>query len=442
METIEKIRAAAANPHQLEQLYQAAKHAGQAEDFQADLLACYETEPDNVLYAAWYHRFQQTPAASEAPRRAVNWIAALPLSILTGLIFWALSDVDRLLVHDRIPHLFLWWSPVATMSVLTFLALTSRKHFGGALALGLGLLAATAYAIVLAPGLDPPWKIDQYLVLAAIHIPLLCWVALGISVLGFNSSKEDRFAFLIKSIEVMIVAGLYLIAGIVFGGITVGLFAALSIDLPEIWLRLIAAGGVGLLPVLAVATVYDPAVSPSEQDFRQGLSQFVATMMRLLLPLTLAVLGIYLFVIPFNFLEPYKNRDLLIVYNLMLFGILGLLLGASPIHGRELSARLQTWLRFGIIAVAVLGELISVYALSATVFRTIQGGVTMNRLTIIGWNSINISILFWLVYRQIKDGREKWIDSLQRVFSAATGAYVVWGLFLVLAIPILFRLVR
>jgi hypothetical protein len=267
----------------------------------------------------------------------------------------------------------------------------------------------------------------------------LCWIALGISVLGLKSNRGDRFAFLIKSIEVMITAGLYLIAMVVFGGITIGMFEALSISFPDILMRLIAAGGFGLLPVLAVASVYDPTAAPSEQDFNQGLSKFIATMMRLLLPLTLGVLVIYIFVIPFNFLEPYKNREVLIVYNLMLFAIMGLLLGVTPISGVGLSPQLQKWLRMGIITVAILAELVSIYALSATVFRTIEGGLTINRLTIIGWNSINIYLLYLLIYKQFKAGREEWIDSLHSVFSLASTAYLVWGLFLVLAIPWLFR---
>ena len=161
-------------------------------------------------------------------------------------------------------------------------------------------------------------------------------------------------------------------------------------------------------------------------------------MMSLLLPLTLSVLTVYIFVIPFNFMEPYENRDVLIVYNLMLFAIMGLLLGATPIKSVDLSPNLQKWLRRGIIAVAILAELVSLYALSATVFRTIDGGMTINRLTIIGWNSINISILFWLLITQFKAGREKWIASMQKVFSLATNAYLVWALFLVFIIPIIF----
>ncbi len=439
MNLILEIQAAKSDPQKLEQLFQQAQGKGQVSEFQAALMACYEETPDNLLYAAWFYRFHQDEAQTEKVRRGVNWTIAVPLSLLTGLLFWLLSDFQDLLIYDHLPHLGLWWSPLATMSALVFLAVTARKNYQRAAALSLGLLAACGYVLLMTPGLEWPWKINHYLDLAAIHIPLLSWIALGLAVLGLRSSTEERFAFLIKSIEVMITAGLYLIAGVVFGVITVGMFEALSITLPELWLRLIMAGGFGLLPVLAVASVYDPNVSPAEQDFSQGLSKFIATMMRLLLPLTLGVLAIYILVIPFNFMEPFQNRDVLIVYNLMLFAIMGLLLGATPMRASDLSPQLQKWLRNGILVVAILAELVSLYALSATVYRTVDGGWTINRLTIIGWNTVNIAILFGLIYKQWKAPREHWVASLQSVFSLATNAYLVWGLFIVVVIPWLFR---
>jgi hypothetical protein len=418
MNLIPEIQAAKDDPQTLELLYQTAQGEGQAEIFQAAMQACYQEAPDNLLYAAWFYRFQKASETVDKPRRQVNWLLAVPLSILTGLIFWVLSDIETLVYLDHLPLLALWWSPIATMSALIFLSATARKNRVRALTLGLGLLAATAYVMLLAPTLEVPWKINHYLDLAAIHLPLLSWIALGIFVLGLKSSVADRFAFLIKSIEVIITAGLYLIAGMILGGITIGMFAALGISLNDIWLRLIAAGGFGLLP---------------------GLSRFIATMMRLLLPLTLGVLVIYILVIPFNFLEPFENREVLIVYNLMLFAIMGLLLGVTPLHGDDLSPNLQKWLRMGIIALAILAEVVSLYALSATVYRTIEGGMTINRLTIIGWNAINICILLGIIYKQFKDGSEGWITSLKSVFSLATNAYLVWGLFLVLIIPLLFQ---
>lgn len=438
MDLIAEIQDACSDPQKLEDLYQEVQQKGNLEGFQAALLACYEEVPDNLLYAAWFYRMQQSAPPLEKLQRTINWALAIPLSILTGLIFWVFSDFEYFVFWDDIPSLALLWSPIATMSALVFMAVAAKKNQMRAVALGIGLLATATYAMLLGPSLDESWKTTQYIGLAAIHIPLLCLIALGISVLGFKSSTADRFAFLIKSIEVIITAGLYLIAGMVFGGITIGMFEALSISLPDLWLRLIAAGGFGLLPVLAIASVYNPTVSPKEQDFEQGLSKFIATMMRLLLPLTLGVLVVYIFVIPFNFWEPFENRDVLIVYNLMLFAIMGLLLGATPFQNSDLSLKMQKWLRTGILAVAILAVLVSIYALSATVYRTIDGGITMNRLTILGWNGINITILIGLIYKQWKDGREQWVPAIQTVFNLGTNAYVLWTAFLLLAVPWLF----
>ena len=58
------------------------------------------------------------------------------------------------------------------------------------------------------------------------------------------------------------------------------------------------AGGGGLIPVLAVAVIYDPLVEPKEQSFDEGLSKLIALLMRLLLPLSLLVLVIYLSRVP------------------------------------------------------------------------------------------------------------------------------------------------
>jgi hypothetical protein len=151
--------------------------------------------------------------------------------------------------------------------------------------------------------------------------------------------------------------------------------------------------------------------------------------------LTLLVLIVYLFFIPFNFMQPFRNRDILIVYNVMLFAVMGLLIGVTPMQKEDLPERYHGALRTGILAVAGLTLLVSLYAMSATVYRTALGGFTLNRLTVIGWNTINIGILALLIYKQFKHGAGVWIRSLQSTFSTGTIAYVVWALFLVLATP-------
>jgi hypothetical protein len=432
------IQSASTDPQALEELFQTAQRQNETPEFRADLEACYHAAPDNLLYAAWYFRLQQpTAEPREKVRKNRNWILAVPLGILTGLIFWLLSD-PGLVSASRVPYLFIIWAPIASLFAMVFLAVTAKKDYKRFLLVGIGLVMLSAYALLLSLG--QRIEIQQtYLQLMMVHLPLLAWIGIGLAVMGLKSAVDTRFAFLIKSIEVMITAGLYLIAGIAFGAITSGMFAALSIQLPDLVVRLGIAGGFGLIPVIALASVYDPTVNPQEQDFSQGLSKFIATMMRLLLPLALVVLVIYICLIPFNFMQPFSNRDVLIVYNVMAFAILGLLIGVTPIRTEGISPRVQSALRNGILVLAILAALVSLYALSAVIYRTVFGGITINRTAIIGWNIINIALLILLVVKQFKAGRQAWVESLRWTFSIGTNAYLVWALFLIIAIPLIFR---
>ncbi len=123
----------------------------------------------------------------------------------------------------------------------------------------------------------------------------------------------------------------------------------------------------------------------------------------------------------------------------MQFAIIGLLIGATPLKLDDLSERLQVWLRRGLVAVAILALVISLYALSAVAYRTALDGITLNRLTIIGWNIINIVILGALIYTQFSKADQPWNERLQNVFSRATTPYLVWSLFLVIVLPLVFR---
>ncbi|MEI2692115.1 MAG: hypothetical protein V9H69_21380 [Anaerolineae bacterium] len=233
--------------------------------------------------------------------------------------------------------------------------------------------------------------------------------------------------------------GCWAIAGGLFTAITFGLFGALGIQMPEEIMRLFIAGGGGLIAVVAVALVYDPKVEPAQQSFDEGLSKLVALLMRLLLPLTAAVLLVYLAFIPFNWRQPFENREVLVVFNAMLFAVVALLVGATPVHGGDLSQRGQTWLRRGIIALAALALLVSLYALAAILYRTAIDRMTPNRLSFIGWNVVNIAILALLLIYQVRAGRDRWLPAVHKAFAAGALLYIVWSLVGLLALPWLFR---
>jgi hypothetical protein len=428
------IRARRDDARSLEDLYRDSLRKGEADEFSSAMHACYRESPEVALYAAWHYRLDGAAPAS-AEGRKVNWQLAVPLSVGLGLVFWILSD-PRFEVRNDLPFLALVWAPVGACFVIAFLALASNRGWKAPALAVAGLAGIAAYAVLFAT----VWQgSPDYQILVAVHLPLLAWTATGVSLLWSAPGDGERFAFLRQSIEVAFTGGLYLAAGVALAVIASGLFEAIGVILPELIRRLLLVGVAGLMPILAVASAYDPGLPPSRQSAQQGLGKLIATLMRLLLPLTLLILVIYLFVIPFNFMAPFRDRDVLIVYNVMLFAIMALLLGATPLAAGDLPPQRQRLLRQGIVAVAALTVLVSLYALSATIYRTVLGGITINRLTIIGWNSVNIGILAWLIYSQLRTGPEGWVGRLQTAFSRGAIAYVAWALFLLVAIPLLFR---
>ncbi|HEV7127019.1 MAG TPA: hypothetical protein VGN32_06210 [Ktedonobacterales bacterium] len=430
------IRDARNDPRQLEQLYQEARGRHSAARFAAALATCYQEAPQDLLYAAWYFRLEQTAESDLPARLSASWRVAIPLALLLGLIFWGLS-APQLLVLGQIPVLALLALPVTGLALIWFLALTARRGYVTAVVLSLALVAVTSYALAI-PTFKGAITQRDYLTLMVAHLPLLAASAIGIWLLWRGASARNCFAFLTKSIESIGTAGVYVIAGGVFVGLTYGLFQALSIELDPLVIRLLVAGGVGLIPVVAVASVYDPTRTPSEQDFRRGFGKILTVLMQALLPLTLLVLLVYLAVIPFNFARPFTNRDVLIVYNVGLFAIMGLLVGVTPIAAREFPARFLPLLRIGIQLVAGLALLVGMYALAAIVYRTTQGQLTMNRVTVIGWNTINIGILAVLLVKQFTAKADGWIEAVHAVARGGAVAYVIWGLALTLALPWIF----
>jgi multisubunit Na+/H+ antiporter MnhF subunit len=116
-----------------------------------------------------------------------------------------------------------------------------------------------------------------------------------------------------------------------------------------------------------------------------------------------------------------------------------LLLGATPVHEADLGERAQTWLRRGVIALAALALLVSLYALAAILYRTINGHLTPNRLLFIGWDVVNIVILALLLIHQARAGRTRWLPAIHRTFAIGMVLYLVWAVVGLLAPPWLFR---
>ena len=436
----------AEDAEQLEQVYQAARQAGETEAFRQAIDDSHASAPDNLLYAAWFHRLKH--AGDQAKKFVIAWAWVIPLALVNGLLFWWLSDDQPFMIElagpryiagdDFLPAIALLAAPISAAFVMIYLTVVGRKRWPVAALVGIVLAGASAYVLLTFPQAGSRPFQEQYLTLMMMHLPLLAWAGVGTLLIAKHRDPGNRFAFLIKSLEVFVMGGLFVIVGGVFTVITIGLFDALDIALPEVVQRLFIAGGGGMIPVVATAVIYDPTAPPAEQPFSEGLSRLVALLLRIMLPLTVLILLVYLAFIPFNFRAPFDNREVLITYNGMLFAVIALLVGATPVSLTDVSSRLGRWLRRGIIAVAALALIVSLYALGAILYRTALDRLTPNRLPFIGWNVINIGLLSLVLFLQVQARAERWLQGLFRAYSAGTVAYTIWTLAMILAIPWLF----
>jgi len=434
------IRDIGSDPERLELAYQDALRAGEGDAFAEAMLAAQAASPDDLLYAAWRYRLAQV--VTRARDRVIAWSWAVPLALVNGLLLWALTDERFEIRIDDItfgpPGIFLLAAPISTLAVLAFLVAAGPRRGRRAALTAAGIAVVTGYVWLVHPRMTPRAFEEQYVTLMTLHLPLLAWLAVGFYLLGSARDAANRFAFLIKSFEVFIAGGLFGIACGLFMAITRGMLLAIAINPPEIVMRLLVAGGGGLIPVLAVAICYDPRVLPARQSFEDGLSRFIATLMRVLLPLTLVVLAVYVVLIPLHFRAAFESRDVLIIYNGMLFAVLALIVGATPVPDAEPTGRARAWLRRQVVAIAVLALVVGAYALAAIVYRSAKDVLTPNRVTFIGWNLVNLGILLALLVKQSRLRGGDALASLRETYALAMVPYAVWTLCVILVLPWLF----
>ena len=443
----ELIRESGSDPARLEEVYQESVLGQTDGRFAEALQAAYTEDPDNLLYAAWHYRLASAAsalaagAAAEAARH-IPWLLAVALATANGVLLWLLSDTGRFKIRIEsameVPYLLLVWGPLVAAFVLAYLSRTGVLgwRWWGILVAALAVTTAyalTAYALVGGAAVQ-----EQYIILAVLQIPVIAWTCVGVGVLHGLGDSESRFAFLLKSFEIFVLGGLFLSALIVLTMVTIGLFQALGIRLPELAQQLLIVGGAGMIPVLAVAILYDTTRPASEQAFDGGLIRLLQMLLRLFLPVTAAVLAVYLCIVPFFFWRPFENREVLIIYNAMLFAVMALLVGVTPYTLAGIGVSQQRWLRRGIIAVAALAGIVSIYALVAISYRTLQEGLTPNRVTFIGWNLINTGLLAYLLIKQIGKHSANWLGAVHQTFGVGALLYAAWSTLVVFGLPWLF----
>jgi len=77
--------------------------------------------------------------------------------------------------------------------------------------------------------------------------------------------------------------------------------------------------------------------------------------------------------------------------------------------------------------------------MAAILYRTAQGGLTANRLTVIGWNAVNIIVLALLFVRLLRPGARVWVQASQATLRVGLSLYGAWTAVVVFLVTLIVR---
>lgn len=431
------IEALLGDPAGLERLYRSMQAEGNEAAFREALRQCEEENPGHVLLEAWARRLDLPVESDEEEQgRDRHWRVIIGASVALGV-------GSALLAHGKPPVPFpedgngLFWvgyGPLVALGLLAYLAWAQRAT---AQLTRYGVAAVAVVLVALFARLTIGDRTDDVAVLGAFHLPFVSWAVVGAALcLGYPNPARQAFAYLVKSVEAVMTGGIFFGAGMIFVGLTYGIFAVLGIELPEEDLVVVAAWGVGTIPLLAIGSVYDATASPAAQDWQAGLTRTLRILTRLLLPLALGVLLVYvLWFIPVYFRKPFEERDVLIVYNATILAIMVLLtvVVSGPVDARL--ARAGSLFGYAVLGLGALTLVLNVYALAAVVSRTLDAGLTPNRFAVIGWNVTTLLILAAVGFRLWRARREAWLPVVRESIGLVAPLAAVWAVLLLVALP-------
>ena len=283
----------------------------------------------------------------------------------------------------------------------------------------LGAVGANAYPLA---------EDSQSIVLTAIHLPLALWLVVGLAYVGGDWRPDVKWMDFIRFTgEWLIYYVLIALGGGILVGVTVNVFRAIGIDVTgfvEAWL--VPCGAVGAVVVAAWLV-----------EAKQSVIENMAPVLtRVFTPLFTAALLAFLVTLLGAGKIIDVERDVLILFDLLLVVVLGLLLYAISARDPGIRPGLFDWLQ---LALAISAALIDVLVLLAITGRITEWGTTPNRAAALGENLVLIANLAWTAFLLAGFIRHRRpFEHLERWQIRYIAVYAAWAWTVVLVFPPVF----
>lgn len=404
------------SPGQLEKLYRDNKTA-----FKTEFNLLYPELKDNKLAAYWNERLNYE--SSE-----ISWGSSKELTfvIIAALLAGVIAKLPEILNID--PESFYQ----RNIGFIVFPILTAYFAWKKGLSIKKLLLAGIAFLLALIfINLLPAGKQSDTLILSCIHLPVFLWAVLGFSYVGDNTkSYPHRLDFLRYNGDLVIMTGLILIAGAVLTGITIGLFSVIGYNIEKFYFEYFGIFG------LAAAPIVGTYITQTNPQLVNKVSPVIA---KIFSPLVLITLVVYLVAILFSGKDPYKDRDFLMIFNLLLIGVMAIILFSVAETFKKSENRAGSYI---LLALSIVTVIVNGIALSAILFRIAEWGITPNRLAVLGANILMLVNLLMVTFHLFRHVSKKGdIRNVENSISMFLPVYIIWTIIVTFIFPLIFQFI-
>ena len=402
------------NPRQLEKLYRE-----DASNFKKEFNQIYPGQQDKASLAFWNERLNYE-AAKPSWGSTTELVIVIVFALLAGLI----ASIPNITGIDNEKFLF------RNISFIVFPLLSAYFIWKQKLAFKQYLFPLLAFIIAaIYINLLPTNKESSSIMLAFIHLPIFLWTIFGYSFLGENiKSSQSRIGFLRYNGDLVVISGILLLSTVLFSAITVNLFDLIGINIEIFYFQNIMIWGIAAIPIVATYLI---------QTNVQLINKVSPIIAKIFTPLVFINLFIYLSAMVYTKKYPYQDRNVLLLFNVLLMGVMALILFSIAEAGKATKNKFSLIVLFGLSALTLI---VNAIALSAIVYRINEFGFSANRIAVLGGNLLIFINLVLVSYKlfltSFKNGT---IEEIEESIAGYLPVYAIWTGLITFLVPLLFQ---
>jgi hypothetical protein len=274
-----------------------------------------------------------------------------------------------------------------------------------------------------------PEKMCDTTRLAFIHAPLFMWFIFGLTWVSFKYSNISKVsAFIRFNGELVTMYGLLCIAGAILSGMTISLFAIIGIEIGSFYMENIGIIGLVVFPVVAAWLI------DLYPDITSRIAPIIA---RIFTPLVFILAIVYLVAITVSGIDLSKNRDFLIIFNLLLLGVMVIIVFSLSELDKSNIRKLNVIILF---LLAVVTLIIDLFALAAIISRLSEGFTPNRSVVLISNILVLVNLLLILPDFFLAGFKGKSLDRVEKTICSYLPVYFLYCVVVIFVFPFIFRM--